>query len=377
MKALYLDWNNVNGFADCCGELGISLVAHRYNPQELTSTVAEFAETFKKDILTADLLVSTGNFSWLRFFGEGFGVQEAFCDAIRSGTQFIFEAPRAWDHNYGQHSQQPNSEYVREVFDVIGVKPTQYRVFTDDAASGVGGGAIGFFRSGDNCFLNADVLGECDSIVLGQANILDADRGAFPVVETGPLHVLVDHRDLLAPLAVGLRPAVFVEVKRDKMSGYVIGGRFFSDAYEAVGGMVPGIELNRPVVMALLRKIVGRKQQSTGFEIGVYRDLFDFERTLGDILIARLPRHEASLLKEASLTVLIQATLDSWDKVRDLFEPMDRAGFSKTTSAIPNGVRLYLCHPIKLNFNPGGISEASAQQLRLALQVVRTARGRL
>jgi hypothetical protein len=74
---------------------------------------------------------------------------------------------------------------------------------------------------------------------------------------------------------------------------------------------------------------------------------------------------------------LIGTTLDNWKKVQDLFGAMDRATFSKSTSAIPNGVRLFLCHPIKLNFNPDGISELSAQQLRQASQAVRSAREKL
>lgn len=377
MKALSLDWDSLKGLRGCCEEVGISLTEHEYNHKHILEHVTNFSKKFKDDLQEAELLIATGDFGWLRFFGETYGVYEAFNEAVRSGTQFIFQLPRAWDDNYREGSEQPNSAYIKHLFKTIGVTPTPYRVFTEDSPSEVGGGAVGSFRSGDNCFLNADVLGESDSIVLGFVNILAFERGVFPVVETGPLHYLVGQGDLHASLDIGLRPAVFVEVKRDGMSGYVIGGRFFSDSYEAAGGIVPGIELNRPAVMSLLKKVLNVRGQKTGFEVSTYQYLYDFERSLGDILIARLPTHEAALLKEASLTDLIRITLDNWKKVCDLFEPMDRAEFSKSTSAIPNGVRLFLCHPIKLNFSPNGISDLAAQQLRSASLVVRSARGRL
>jgi hypothetical protein len=377
MKALSLDWEPLIGLRECCEKIGIPLTEHQYNQNYVLEHVAEFSKKFKEDLRESELLIATGDFAWLRFFGETYGVYEAFQEAIRSGTQFIFQLPRAWDDNYRVGSEQQNSDCIKRLFKTIGVTPTPYRVFTDDSPSDVGGGAIGSFRSGDNCFLNADVLGDSDTIVLGFVNIISFERGVFPVVETGPLHYLVGQGDLHASLDIGLRPAVFVEVRREEMSGYVIGGRFFSDSYEAVGGPVPGIELNRPAVMSLLRKVLNARRQQTGFEVSTYRDLYDFERSLGDILMARLPAHEAALLKEASLTDLIRTTLDNWKMVGDLFAPMARAEFSKSTSAIPNGVRLFLCHPIKLNFSPNGISELAAHQLRSASLVVRAARGRL
>jgi hypothetical protein len=377
MKALSLDWGTLKGMRVCCEEVGIQLIEHTYNQKYLLENVNDFSRKFKNDLQEADLLVASGDFSWLRFFGETHGVFDILLERVRSGTQFLFQLPRVWDQNYREDCNKPNSDFIKILLKTIGVAPTPYRVFTDDSPSEVGGGAVASFRSGDNCFLNADVLGDSDSIALGFVNILAFERGVFPVVETGPLHYLVDSGDLPAWLDIGLRPAVFVEVKRDGMRGYAVGGRFFSDPFQAVGGTVPGLELNKHAVISLLKKILNGTNEKTGFELGTYQDLYDFERNLGKILIARIPAYEAELLKEASLTELIQITLNNWPKVFDLFEPMGRADFSKSTSSIPNGIRLFLCHPIKLNFNPNGISKLAAQQLHAASQIVRAARSRL
>ncbi|XHC10700.1 hypothetical protein ABWH98_24760 [Labrenzia sp. ac12] len=335
-----------------------------------------FARQFKTDIDDAALIVGLGNYLWVKYFNDALGVYDHLINAISSGKPFVFQSVRGWEKFYA-YLEDPGNPFVRSLFKSVGVMPTPVKVFTDDSPTNVGGGAVAFFRAGDNCFLNADVLGETDELLLGQPNILNFERGVFPVVETGPLHELVDERDRFTKLQIDVRPAVFVEVRNAAMRGFFISGNLLRDGYDAIGGHVPGAEINKTAISALIEKALNWKKKGPSFEIALYQDLYDFERGLGNILRARLPDHESRLLAEAELRHLIDMACQNWRAISDLFDYANMAEFSHACSAIPAGVRRYVSHPIRLNYEPDAISPEAAQHLKKAAEAVRNATDRL
>lgn len=385
MKVLFLDAHEpgapaddgISGLAAICQELGVEIVRYSNQYWRSFSRIEDFALRFKEDIERATLVISLGSFHWLKFFNSELGVNSFLRCAIKEGKPFIFQSVRGWEKHFSQLGKQPGSDAVQALYRLIGVTPTEMKVFTNDTPSVVGGGAVAYFRAGDNCFLNADVLGASDCILLTQANILGYDNGVYPVVETGPLHRLIDAGDWNTSLEVGLRPAVFVEVRNAQMKGFVIGGSFLRDGYDAAGGYVPGIENNLMAVRALLTKATSWVSKRQTFESKLYQDLYDLERGLGDILIARLPDYEIVLLRDAELRGIIDKVKENWTKVSDLFDYNDVAEFSRATSAIPAGARRYLSHPIRLNFEPQALGDAAVSQLSTAAATVRRARARL
>lgn len=385
MKILFLDAyepdtpadDGVSGLVEICRELEIEVVRYSNQHWNSFSRIEDFANKFKEDIERATLIMSLGSFHWPKFFNNELGVNSFLQDAIKEGKPFIFQSVRGWEKYFSKFGRQPGSDAVQPLFRLIGVTPTAMKVFTNDTPSDVGGGAVAYFRAGDNCFLNADVLGDSDSILLTQANILGFDNGVYPVVETGALHRLIDEGDWNTSLEVGLRPAVFVEVRKAQMKGFVIGGSFLRDGYDAMGGYVPGIESNLEAVRALLIKATSWTSRAQTFESKLYQDLYDLERGLGDILIARLPDYEVALLREAELREIIDKVRVNWKRVSDLFDYNEVGEFSRATSAIPAGPRRYLGHPIRLNFEPEALGDAAVSQLSTAAAAVRRARARL
>jgi hypothetical protein len=200
MKALFPDAHEptasadsgISGLVDICRENGIDVVRYPSDHWKKFSQVEDFGDEFKRELREATLLLSLGSFYWLKFFGQVFGVNALIQDEIRDGKPFIFQSVRGWEKYFSKFGTQPGSEPIQALFRLMGVTPTPLQVFTNDAGSSVGGGAVAFFRAGDNCFLNADVLGDSDAILLHQPNILGFGRGVYPVVETGPLHQLID-----------------------------------------------------------------------------------------------------------------------------------------------------------------------------------------
>lgn len=336
----------------------------------------KFAEDFKHEVDESALIIGLGNYHWLLYFNKHLGVHDHLIGALRAGKPFIFQAVRAWEKFYSRHAIE-DSQYVRSVFDCVGVQPTSVKVFTDDSPTEIGGGAMAFFRSGDNCFLNADVLGEAHEILLRQPNILAFDRGVFPVAETGSLHYLVDEGDWETELDIGMRPAVFVEVKNANVKGFVVSGGLLRDAYQSISGSVPGAEYNLIAIKALIDKALTWSRKGPSFEMGLYQDLHDFERGLGRILQARLSPTETYSLKDAQLRELIDVACSNWKSIEDLFEYQSMAEFSRSCSAIPAGVRNYISHPIRLNSEQEAISTDAAQLLNQAAEAVRLAEQRL
>lgn len=84
-----------------------------------------------------------------------------------------------------------------------------------------------------------------------------------------------------------------------------------------------------------------------------------------------------ALLSQAELREIIESAVMNWPRIQDLFDYPDGAEFSKATSAIPGGARRYLSHPIRLNFEPEGLSPSAAEQLKNAAIEVRKAKDRL
>lgn len=381
MKILFLDpieksdptFGHLSAFRGLCQTHGIEFVTHAYEDWKTFPSIEAYAERFIQDIDDAAIVASTGSYFWAMFWANSLGVNAHLRKKIEEGLPFIFQSIRAWEKFFNEPHVIGGAEHVRNLFKTVGVHPTNLKVFTTDAASEVGGGAIGYFRSGDNCFLSADVFGDVDAIVLGSPNILTFDKGAYPAVETGPLHYLVDDGDFIAQGPDGLRPAVFVEVKDKTKRGFVIGGRFIGDAYDAVGGEVSGIETHEQAVAALIKKVVSWQTKPQTSESKLYQELYDLERGLGKILAARLPAHEAALLREKQLRDLLELAATYWQKIEDLFDYPDRTSFIRATSAIPKGSRHFIGHPIRFNYEPEAVSPQAEDQLRNAASAVRSA----
>ncbi|MEX0328911.1 MAG: hypothetical protein AB3N07_09330 [Ruegeria sp.] len=368
---------HISALSTWCQAYDAEIVRYSIEEWRKYSGFEEFAREFKSVLDESVLLLGLGNYHWVKVFEDYFGVNERILDAIDAGKPFIFQTVRGYETFLHPSKAGAGNDSVRRLFEHVGVSPTPLKVFTNDAASPVGGGAVANFRAGDNCFLNADVLGECEKITMRQANILAFERGAYPVVETGPLHQLIDQGDWYAELDVGLRPAVFVEVRNLQKRGFVIGGGFLGDGYESISGFVPGVELNEKAAKALVDKALRWSVREQSFESSLYQDLHDFERGLGDILIARLPAHEVALLKQAELREIIQAVVLNWSKVCDLFDYSSAAEFSMATTSLPAGARRYLSHPIRLNFEPDGLGPTAIENLEKAAKEVRKSRRRL
>ena len=362
---------------EVCGELGVNLVCHPIDYWESYGHPDQMFSKFQREVEESSLLLSLGSFFWVKYFHAMPGFRSFMHSVICNGKPFIFQSVRGWETYYRNQPDTARNEEIRLLFRLVGVEPTQLKVFTDDYASAVGGGSSAYFRSGDNCFLNADVLGDSEAILLNQPNILAYEGGAFPVVETGALHELVNSGDQFDKLSVGLRPAVFVEVKSRDTKGFVIGGNLLGDGYDALDGFVPGAEKNVSAIRSLIKKAVGWSPRPQSFESKLYQDLHDFERGLGDILNDRLPDHETALIRQSNLREIIDKVVERWSLVSDLFDYSGSGEFSRATSAIPAGARRYLSHPIQLNYDPDGLDGPRANQLAQAAEAVRRARARL
>jgi hypothetical protein len=381
MKVLFLDSHEptsgiskgIENLTRILNGYDLDVVKYQSDAFKNYSSIEDFANEFKKEIAGSSLIISTGTFFWLKYFNKHFGVLSCLTEALSSGTPFIFQSVRGWENFFANDFNKELNSAIVSVFKLIGVQPTGKKVFTADSPTSVGGGASAFFRSGDNCFLNADILDATETILINQPNILSYERGAYPVVEVGPLHYLVDSGDLLTDLEIGSRPAVFVEVRNGNMKGFVIGGSFLRDGYESIGGYLPGIEQNEGPARSLVEKAISWKQKPQSAESKLYEDLFDLERGLGKILIARLPHHEAFLLKDAELRDLIEEVRNKWSRFSDLFTYSNAGEFSQAMSSIPAGARRYLSHPIRLEFEPEALHEGAVLRLRNAAKEVRKA----
>ena len=385
-KILYLESNPrdtqfdhlITGLVKICNDLDFEIIRYREGEWEKYENFEEFATRFKKDIDEADCLMSQGYFRWLQFFGDTLDVATHFENAIKMGKPFIFQGPRAWEAHYQGPLLDKGNKLVQKIYKLLGLRPTKWRVFTRDAASPVGGGSVAYFRSGDNCFLNADIFGDIDSIVIKAPNIVSYESGVYPIVETGVLHYLTCPGDIRGTLETGLRPAVFVEIKNKDMKGFFISGNIFLDGYENLQGTyIPGIENNEMVVRALLEKVSSWDTNTQSSETAAYKDLFDLEKGLAEILLMRLPNYETALLAEAQLKDLIELGKVQWSNICDLFDYKNVEDFSKALAGIPAGARNYLCHPVKSEFKKIDFDGETFKQLSVAAEKVRVARGKL
>lgn len=138
-----------NMFDEYGRDSGFSVLRFPIDAHAQFSSIDKFADNFKKHLTDCDLFVSRGDFHWLKLFGDYFHVNQMVLDAITDGKPFLFQSVRGWENYFSKHAL-PHTKYVQDVFRLVGVIPTPLKVFTNDTPSAVGGGAVAYFRAGDN-----------------------------------------------------------------------------------------------------------------------------------------------------------------------------------------------------------------------------------
>lgn len=161
--------DRISGLSRLCQGLGLEVIRYSSDDWQKFPNVGEFADEFIEKVWRCDLILGHGSYFWVKFFRDQLGVNSAIVEAIDAGKPFIFQSVRGWERFFSPQVQ-PAAAFVQNLFRHVGVEPTPVKVFSDDVASPVGGGAVVNFRAGDDCFLNADILGESDSLTLVQPN---------------------------------------------------------------------------------------------------------------------------------------------------------------------------------------------------------------
>ena len=135
----------------------------------------------------------------------------------------------------------------------LSVLPTLNRVFSIvDAHHDHSSGASCWFRSGDGCLMNPQILNGVDKVLITSANEIEYFDGVFPLIQTGPGHFLVDERDLRVRPKLGHRPAVAVERRTDDEFAIVIAGDACRDTVETLGGLLHGFDENQQLMVRLV-----------------------------------------------------------------------------------------------------------------------------
>lgn len=345
----------------------------------------------------AEAIVGLGNKHLVNSFENAYNFNNLLKEKIDDGTPFFLQSIRDWERYFHPHGggRAEHHRYVRELYKHIEVSLTPTKVFSGDAHETDWSGASIWFRSGDGCFINSEILGGNDKVLLSQANLLGYDRGCYPLIEVGPLHQFVGAGDFFEPRPVGERCVVAIERQFKKQNGLVFSGNLALDRTELMGGWQSGFDENEKVVSAILNYLGKRADTSVNRSQEAYRLFSELERQLSRLVHKGLGAYSNRILllefideevlrglpvreripDTSYLTYLnlVNLMLGNWDRFKDILQPNSKTLTKKTLQSLNYGVRRYVAHPHRVEFDGYEFGKEDLQKLKVALELVETA----
>lgn len=330
---------------------------------------SQYINNIVEPLAESEAIVAFDNIFLLEVCGSSPEFRKTLLSKIDEGTPFFIQSMRRWESYFNPFggANDDDKKFPRDFFRHIGVVPTPIKVFSKDMHEGDWSGAQSWFRAGDGCFLNADLLGGVSKILISRANLLSYDTDCFPAVEIGPLHELVDDGDYFVDRPIGERLVVAVERRSKNQKGLVLSGNLALDRRQLVGGWESGFEENEDMVYAILRYLANNANTAQRRSQRAYIAFDQLERTLSKLvhtclgadkdramllpylsieaknkLIARAGKPDTSRLDLSDLMTLMWK---NWEQFRDCFAPASKKSIRKPMEGFNQGLRRYIAHP--------------------------------
>ncbi|MEQ9695935.1 hypothetical protein [Shimia sp. SDUM112013] len=342
----------------------------------------------------SEAVVGLTNKELITTFGDGYGFFSKLIEKIKEGTPFLLQSIRDWERYFSPRGggQLEHYQYVRELYKHIEVFPTPTKVFSTDRHKDDWSDSSVWFRAGDSCFLNSELLGGREEALLSQANLLEYGRGCFPLIETGLLHYFVGPGDFLEQRPVGEKNVVAVERHFQKQNGLVFSGDFAQDRRRLSGGWQSGFDENEEMVRSVLKYIAKRADTAENRSQEAYRVFSDLERQLSLLVhkalnaysnrLALLSYIEQDVIDELPLRDgvpdtsyltylnLVNLLLKNWARFLPLFHPQSKTLVKKSLQGVNYGIRRYVAHPHRAEFEGYAFRKEDIQKLKVARKMV-------
>lgn len=331
-------------------------------------------------------------FKYFHLIGEFYPL---LLERLKDRVPLYLETPRAKESFW--NGTQENRD-LKDLFSQLQIIPTDHRIFSRLDSHSENPYYSCWFRRVDRCFINPDVLGQKNDVLISLANVLEYGDDVYPVVELGPLHFLVDRGDNIVERNLSDRPAVVIE-SRSLSYALVVSGHLARDPFEAIGGTIThGYDENETIVRNIIARISNMSDSRDNRREKAFRSLVRLERHLGSLIHTKL-REKAgktsidsflpekvreNLIKYSPEPDYAQATLDdllkilfhNWDCFEEIFG-VKKSHLKRQFSSINHHLRRYLAHPHRAECENYDFSVDELSKIESAARVVAAAKQKL
>jgi len=315
---------------------------------------------------SADILLCFGDFFWFKFCdGVGPELIERIEKKLREGTPLFMQLIRVAEGlKTGQHSSK-----LTRLLRHLELIPTVNKIFSDvDANNSHCSGSSIWLRHSDGCLMNPQVLRGIEKVLIASANELEYFDNAFPLIQVGDTHFLVDDEDNCVAQKIGHRATVAVERRTDTELAIIIAGDVARDKFETVGGIIDGITENREFITRIIEHLSASVGDEEKRMMDAYKLFNSIERNLSiivtEVISKKTNGHISSAIPEtvrqnigdkdgtinfarASFDDITKILYENWDEFADVFGSATKKPIRKHFEKINHGVRRHLMHPHK------------------------------